>query len=142
MSNLYSSSPAQCAVPIGGSNRGINRSGSLATQDHHPALPGVVQRPGARCGTLREISPRVPLAVQDARQPAHQTVPAHELLTELRARSIPCAIVSNKGIAAVRDVLATNQLSSLIELVVGDGEPADCPRKPDPGLDRGGKASF
>lgn len=56
----------------------------------------------------------------------------HELLTELRARSIPCAIVSNKGIAAVRDVLATNQLSSLIELVVGDGEPAECPRKPDP----------
>lgn len=57
----------------------------------------------------------------------------HELLIELRARSIPCAIVSNKGIGAVRHVLATHQLSSLIELVVGDGEPADCPRKPDPG---------
>lgn len=57
----------------------------------------------------------------------------HELLTELRARSIPCAIVSNKGIVAVRDILAANHLSSLIELVVGDGEPANCPRKPDPG---------
>lgn len=56
-----------------------------------------------------------------------------ELLIELRARTIPCAIVSNKGIGAVRDVLAANDLSSLIELVVGDGEPVDCPRKPDPG---------
>lgn len=57
----------------------------------------------------------------------------HSLLTDLRARSISCAIVSNKGIAAVRDILSANHLSSLIELVVGDGEPADCPRKPDPG---------
>jgi phosphoglycolate phosphatase len=57
----------------------------------------------------------------------------HELLSDLRARSIPCAILSNKGIAAVRDVLAAHHLSSLIELVVGDGEPAACPRKPDPG---------
>ena len=56
-----------------------------------------------------------------------------ELLNELRARSVPCAILSNKGIAAVRDVLAANHISSLIELVVGDGEPANCPRKPDPG---------
>lgn len=48
-------------------------------------------------------------------------------------RRIPCAIVSNKGIAAVRDVLKRHELSSLIELVVGDGEPVGCPRKPDPG---------
>ena len=57
----------------------------------------------------------------------------HELLSDLRARSLPCAILSNKGIAAVRDVLVANHISSLIELVVGDGEPANCPRKPDPG---------
>jgi len=57
----------------------------------------------------------------------------HELLSDLRLLAIPCAILSNKGIAAVRDVLAVHHLSSLIELVVGDGEPADCPRKPDPG---------
>ena len=50
----------------------------------------------------------------------------HELLNELRARSLPCAILSNKGIAV-------NHISSLVELVVGDGEPANCPRKPDPG---------
>lgn len=56
-----------------------------------------------------------------------------ELLRDLRARSIPCAILSNKGIAAVRHVLAVHDLSSLVELVVGDGEPVDCPRKPDPG---------
>lgn len=57
----------------------------------------------------------------------------HELLSELRERAIPCAILSNKGIAAVRDVLAVNHISSLIELVIGDGEPVNCPRKPDPG---------
>lgn len=32
----------------------------------------------------------------------------------------------------MRDILAVNNLSSHIELVVGDGEPVDCPRKPDP----------
>lgn len=32
----------------------------------------------------------------------------------------------------MREVLAAHDLSSLIELVVGDGEPVDCPRKPDP----------
>ena len=56
-----------------------------------------------------------------------------ELLEALQKRSIPCAILSNKGIAAVRHVLAANDLSSLVELVVGDGEPANSPRKPDPG---------
>lgn len=57
----------------------------------------------------------------------------HELLSDLRARSVPCAILSNKAIDAVRDVLAVNGLSAPIELVVGDGEPVNCPRKPDPG---------
>lgn len=57
----------------------------------------------------------------------------HELLNDLKARSIPCAILSNKGIAAVRNVLVAHDLCSLVELVVGDGEPVDCPRKPDPG---------
>ena len=56
-----------------------------------------------------------------------------ELLNHLKATSIPCAILSNKGITAVRDVLASHNLSSLIELVVGDGEPVNSPRKPDPG---------
>ena len=56
-----------------------------------------------------------------------------ELLIDLRARSIPSAILSNKGIAAVREILAVNHLSSLIEFIVGDGEPANSPRKPDPG---------
>lgn len=57
----------------------------------------------------------------------------YELLSDLQAQSVPCAILSNKGIAAVRHVLAVNNLSSLVELVVGDGEPANSPRKPDPG---------
>lgn len=57
----------------------------------------------------------------------------HDLLNELRTRSIPCIILSNKGIAAVREVLAGHNLSSLIELVIGDGEPVNSPRKPDPG---------
>ncbi|KAL8831862.1 MAG: hypothetical protein Q9191_000614 [Dirinaria sp. TL-2023a] len=56
----------------------------------------------------------------------------HELLSDLQAQSVPCAILSNKGIAAVRDILIVNRISSLVELVVGDGEPANCPRKPDP----------
>ena len=56
-----------------------------------------------------------------------------DLLHDLRARSIPCAILSNKGIAAVRDILASHNLSSLVEVVVGDGEPVNSPRKPDPG---------
>ena len=56
-----------------------------------------------------------------------------ELLKQLRAWKIPCAIVSNKGITAVHEILADHDLSPLIELVVGDGGPIDCPRKPDPG---------
>jgi phosphoglycolate phosphatase len=55
------------------------------------------------------------------------------LLQQLHARSIPVAIVSNKGVAAVRTVLAQNGLDSLVDIVVGDGEPAGVPRKPDPG---------
>lgn len=55
-----------------------------------------------------------------------------ELLTQLRAWKIPCAIVSNKGTAAVHDILAAHDVLYLIELVVNDGEPVDCSRKPDP----------
>ena len=51
----------------------------------------------------------------------------------LRYCALLCAIVSNKAIAAAREVLAAQVLSSLIELVVGDDEPVDCPQKPDPG---------
>jgi phosphoglycolate phosphatase len=57
----------------------------------------------------------------------------HELLKHLRSCSIPIAIVSNKGIAAVRAVLAQSELSSFVDVIIGDGEPAGAPRKPDPG---------
>ena len=58
---------------------------------------------------------------------------ARDLLHNLQANSVPVAIVSNKGIAAVRQVLTKHELSSLVQLIVGDGEPANAPRKPDPG---------
>jgi phosphoglycolate phosphatase-like HAD superfamily hydrolase len=43
------------------------------------------------------------------------------------------AIVSNKGVAAVGTVLAQNGLNSLVDIIVGDGEPGGLPRKSDPG---------
>ena len=95
------------------------------------SVPFILQCPSFGRDTSRKIPHRVSLTVQDSRSPLIKPFPRiNEVLDELRARSIPCAIVSNKGIAAVRDILAANNLSSQIKLVVGDGEPVDCP-KPD-----------
>ncbi|KAJ5677537.1 uncharacterized protein N7477_003170 [Penicillium maclennaniae] len=55
------------------------------------------------------------------------------LLTELNARKIPIAIVSNKGVAAVKTALERNGLDGYVpeDLIVGDKTPG-AKRKPDP----------
>ncbi|KAK8095850.1 uncharacterized protein PG998_002478 [Apiospora kogelbergensis] len=59
---------------------------------------------------------------------------ASELLASLRARAIPAAIVSNKGVAAVATALKNNRLSGSVpeDFIVGDKTPG-ASRKPDPG---------
>lgn len=58
---------------------------------------------------------------------------AKELLAELNAHKIPIAIVSNKGVAAVRTALQRNGLEGYVpeDLIVGDKTPG-AKRKPDP----------
>ncbi|WYZ36508.1 hypothetical protein EsH8_II_000014 [Colletotrichum jinshuiense] len=59
---------------------------------------------------------------------------AAELLRTLKARNIPVAIVSNKGVAAVETALERNGLGGLVptDLIVGDKTPG-ASRKPDTG---------
>ncbi|KAJ6120155.1 hypothetical protein N7523_004435 [Penicillium sp. IBT 18751x] len=56
-----------------------------------------------------------------------------DLLTELNARKIRIAIVSNKGVAAVKTALERNGLDGYVpeDLIVGDKTPG-AKRKPDP----------
>lgn len=58
---------------------------------------------------------------------------AKDLLTELNARKISTAIVSNKGVAAVKTALERNGLDGYVpeDLIVGDKTPG-AKRKPDP----------
>ncbi|KAE8138046.1 HAD-like domain-containing protein [Aspergillus pseudotamarii] len=58
---------------------------------------------------------------------------AQELLTELKAHNVPIAIVSNKGVAAVKTALERNGLGGYVpeELIIGDKTPG-AQRKPDP----------
>lgn len=58
---------------------------------------------------------------------------AKELLTELNAQKISIAIVSNKGVAAVKTALQRNGLDGYVpeSLIVGDKTPG-AKRKPDP----------
>ncbi|KAE8353317.1 HAD-like domain-containing protein [Aspergillus coremiiformis] len=58
---------------------------------------------------------------------------ARDLLVELQARQIPVAIVSNKGVAAVKTALERNGLAGYVpeHLIVGDKTPG-AKRKPDP----------
>jgi phosphoglycolate phosphatase len=57
---------------------------------------------------------------------------ASDALRQIHARGAKCVIVSNKGIAAIRQSLDQNQLSSFVDLVFGD-EPG-LPKKPDPAI--------
>lgn len=58
---------------------------------------------------------------------------ARDLLTELSAHKIPIAIVSNKGVAAVKTALERNGLDGYVpeDLIIGDKTPG-AKRKPDP----------
>ncbi|KAE8373380.1 HAD-like domain-containing protein [Aspergillus bertholletiae] len=58
---------------------------------------------------------------------------AQELLTSLRAEGVPVAIVSNKGVAAVKTALERNGLAGYVpeDLIVGDKTPG-AQRKPHP----------
>ncbi|KAJ5770372.1 uncharacterized protein N7511_002423 [Penicillium nucicola] len=58
---------------------------------------------------------------------------AKDLLTELNARKVPIAIVSNKGVAAVKTALERNGLAGCVpeDLIIGDKTPG-AKRKPDP----------
>jgi phosphoglycolate phosphatase len=53
-------------------------------------------------------------------------------LKDIHARGTKCVVVSNKGIAAIRQSLDQSQLSSFVDLVLGD-EPG-LPKKPDPAI--------
>ncbi|KAJ5369046.1 uncharacterized protein N7496_008806 [Penicillium cataractarum] len=58
---------------------------------------------------------------------------ARELLAELNAHKVPIAIVSNKGVAAVKTALERNGLEGFVpeDLIIGDKTPG-AKRKPDP----------
>ncbi|KAJ5463257.1 hypothetical protein N7475_008201 [Penicillium sp. IBT 31633x] len=58
---------------------------------------------------------------------------AKKLLTELNAHKVPIAIVSNKGVAAVKTALERNGLGGYVaeDLIVGDNT-SKAKRKPDP----------
>lgn len=58
---------------------------------------------------------------------------AKDLLTELNAHKIPIAIVSNKGVAAVKTALERNGMDGCVpeDLIIGDKTPG-AKRKPDP----------
>ncbi|EKV16267.1 Haloacid dehalogenase-like hydrolase [Penicillium digitatum] len=58
---------------------------------------------------------------------------AKDLLAELNAHKIPIAIVSNKGVAAVKTALQRNGLNCYVpeDLIIGDKTPG-AKRKPDP----------
>ncbi|KAJ5690231.1 hypothetical protein N7462_004623 [Penicillium macrosclerotiorum] len=58
---------------------------------------------------------------------------ARDLLAELNAQHVPIAIVSNKGVAAVKTALERNGLESYVpeNLIIGDKTPG-AKRKPDP----------
>ncbi|CAG8908466.1 unnamed protein product [Penicillium egyptiacum] len=58
---------------------------------------------------------------------------AKDLLTELNVHKIPIAIVSNKGVAAVKTALERNGLDGYVpeDLIIGDKTPG-AKRKPDP----------
>jgi phosphoglycolate phosphatase len=57
---------------------------------------------------------------------------ARDALQQIHARDVKCVIVSNKGIAAIRQSLDQSQLSSFVDFVFGD-EPG-LPKKPDPAI--------
>lgn len=58
---------------------------------------------------------------------------ARDLLAELNAHKVPIAIVSNKGVAAVKTALGRNGLEGFVpeDLIIGDKTPG-AKRKPDP----------
>jgi phosphoglycolate phosphatase len=55
-----------------------------------------------------------------------------DALQDIHAPGTRCVVVSNKGIAAIRQSLDQSQLSSFVDLVFGD-EPG-LPKKPDPAI--------
>jgi phosphoglycolate phosphatase len=57
---------------------------------------------------------------------------AADALRMLHAGGTKCAVVSNKGIAAVRRSLDENELSAFIEVIFGDAP--GLPKKPDPAI--------
>jgi phosphoglycolate phosphatase len=57
---------------------------------------------------------------------------ASETLQRLRASGAKCLVVSNKGIAAIRQSLDESGLSGFVDLIFGD-EPG-LPKKPDPAI--------
>ena len=59
-------------------------------------------------------------------------VGVRDALQDIHARGTQCVVVSNKGIAAIRQSLDQSQMSSLVDLVFGD-EPG-LPKKPDPAI--------
>jgi phosphoglycolate phosphatase len=59
-------------------------------------------------------------------------VGVRDALQDIHTRGIKCVVVSNKGIAAIRQSLDQSQLSSFVDPVFGD-EPG-LPKKPDPAI--------
>ena len=55
-----------------------------------------------------------------------------EALAQIYAAGIKCAVVSNKGVAAIRQSLDEGGLGSFVDLIYGDE--AGRPKKPDPAV--------
>ena len=63
---------------------------------------------------------------------AKSFVGVKDALQDIHARGTKCVIVSNKGIAAIRQSLDQSQLSSFVDMVFGDER--GLPKKPDPAI--------
>jgi phosphoglycolate phosphatase len=59
-------------------------------------------------------------------------VGVRDALSDIHARGTKCVVVSNKGIAAIRQSLDQSRLSSFVDFVFGD-DPG-LPKKPDPAI--------
>ena len=72
------------------------------------------------------------LYLDEATPPLSPFPGVREALAQIHAAGIRCAVVSNKGVAAIRQSLDEGGLGSFVDLIYGDE--AGRPKKPDPAV--------
>jgi phosphoglycolate phosphatase len=102
----------------------------LSLQDSLIALEPSLRRQPAALNTL--VGAYRTLYLDEGAPLVKPFAGAADALHRLNASGVICAIVSNKGVAAIRRSLAESRLIGLIDLILAD-EPG-LPKKPDPAL--------